>query len=370
MSTSRSLRFRLFSWFLGAILAASLTSAFVVRATRPEVPNGVDRTARRLADHPNPGTRLDRWRGWRLELALLAVTALMAVMAGHVARRLARPLERLAEAADRWGAGDLAFRTDVARDSGGLAREIRDLASSFNRMADRLEGMVRGQKELLGAVSHELRSPLARARVAVEIARDRSAGAGDASTAAIDRVEIELGVIDTILGDLLSVTRAGLADVRRERQGIVPWLRARLAEQPEPPLVLLEVAADASDLSVPFDNALLARAFHNLLVNARTHGHPADRPIRVVVSRDAGRVRIAVRDEGPGFEPGFEARAFEPFVRADVARPRSGAAAGSGLGLAIVRRIVEAHGGAAFAHNLTGAGASGAEVGFDLPTGS
>jgi signal transduction histidine kinase len=115
----------------------------------------------------------------------------------------------------------------------------------------------------------------------------------------------------------------------------------------------------------------LARAFHeNRLVNARTHGHPADRPIRVIVSRNAGQVRIAACDEGPGFAPGFEARAFEPLVHAHPARPRSGTAGGSGLGLAIVHRIVEAHGGAAFARSLTDGGVSGAEVGFDLPTGS
>jgi signal transduction histidine kinase len=299
---------------------------------------------------------------------LLVVTALMAAMAGRVARRLARPLERLAEAADRWGAGDLAFRTDVAHDTGGLAREIRDLASSFNRMADRLEVMVRGQKELLGAVSHELRSPLARARVALEIARDRLATSGDASAAAIDRIEIELGTIDTILGDLLSATRAGLADVRKEPHEIAAWVRARLDEEPEPPPVLMDVAPDVGKLCVPFDGALLARAFHNLLVNARTHGHRLDRPIRAAVSRTGDRVQIAVRDEGPGFASGFEARAFEPFVRADAARSRSATEGGTGLGLAIVRRIVEAHGGRAFARNYKEGDTSGAEVGFELPT--
>jgi len=76
-------------------------------------------------------------------------------------------------------------------------------------------------------------------------------------------------------------------------------------------------------------------------------------------------LRMVVRDEGPGFAPGFAERAFEPFVRGDAARSRPTAGAGYGLGLAIVRRIVEAHAGRAFAHNA--AEGAGAEVGFDLP---
>jgi signal transduction histidine kinase len=305
---------------------------------------------------------------WRLALALFAVGAVLSVMASRIADRLARPLEQLARAADRFGGGDLAYRTDMSQASRWVAREVRDVAVRFNRMADRVEAMVRGQRELLGAISHELRSPLARARVALEIARDRTpAGApGDQSPLlALDDVELQLSAVDSILGDLLDVTRAGLADLRKESRNFVEWLGARAADEPAPPAVAIEASPDTQHVVVAFDPSLLARAVHNLLVNARAHGHPPDRTVRVRVTREGRVLRVVVHDEGPGFAPGFAERAFEPFVRGDVARSRPSAGAGYGLGLTIVRRIVEAHGGSAFARNA--ADGSGAEVGFDLP---
>jgi two-component system OmpR family sensor kinase len=326
------------------------------------------------------GPRPPAWGWWRFALALLLVLLVLSMMAGRVANEIALPLERLAHAADRFGGGELTFRTDVAG-SGRLwvAREVRDVAVSFNRMAESVEAMVRGQRELLGAISHELRSPLGRARVALEIARDRlPPQAGERSPAgALDDVEKQLGAVDEILADLLDVTRAGLADLRKETRGIVAWLRGKIAEEPESPAIVLSTPDDGMDPPLPFDSALLGRVVHNLLVNARAHGHPIDAPIEVKVSfapRDALRepcVRVVVCDRGPGFPDGFAERAFEPFVRGDASRARPPDGAGYGLGLAIVRRIVEAHGGRAFAENLMdGTRRVGVEVGFELPTSS
>jgi signal transduction histidine kinase len=454
----RTLRSRLFSWFVAAIVLSALTSALIVWYTRPESAVGVEsvagnigarlgatweraeatreyvdevrdvtgydvrleREARSLPAHvrraaergavfvvegprrlaipvvhggdvvgalevERPGLHAGGWVGWRFATALLAVLAVLSAMAGGVANQLARPLERLARAADRFGAGDLAFRTDVVTARHGarraarppwVAREVRDVAVSFNRMADRVEAMVRGQRELLGAISHELRSPLGRARVALEIARERLArninvGASqgpDASAAvALDDIDAQLVLIDGILGDLLDLTRASLADVRKQPLDLVPWLRERAAEEPPPPSVAFEHSASTQVVS--FDPALLRRALHNLLVNARGHGHPADRPIELhlstTVRAGSAWARVGVRDRGAGFAPGFVERAFEPFVRGDAARARPQAGGGYGLGLAIVKRVVEAHGGRVFAGNNPTGG--GAEVGFELP---
>jgi two-component system OmpR family sensor kinase len=497
MRAYRTLRSRLFSWFVGAILLAIVTGSLVGLTTRPEPLSGAEAMARHLGDrfasvwddadtarayaaevrdvtgfdaelvrdpHRLParvrrvadrggafaaegplhlyipvvrggvlvgavemgrfGGHAAPWGWWRFVLGLALVGIVLSVMAGAVADQLARPLERLAIAADRFGGGDLSVRAEAA---GGarrwVAREVRDVAVRFNRMAERVEAMVRGQRELLGAISHELRSPLGRARIALEIARDRigdgtaltSAGAGmlpaaasrSPAGAALDEVEKQLGAVDSILGDLLDLTRAGLADLRPETRAFVPWLRERIAEQPDPPPVALRVDAALEDQPLAFDPALLARVVHNLLVNARAHGHPVESPIEVRVEAfgaafgarsgatasarsvapagDDRRLwtRVVVRDHGGGFPPGFADRAFEPFVRGDAARSRPKEGAGYGLGLTIVRRIVEAHGGRVFARNIAGgsegaaaasgvgggggADGGGAEVGFDLP---
>ncbi len=333
------------------------------------------------------GPRPVPWAWWRFALAIFLVVGALSTMAGGVANQLARPLEHLAQAADRFGGGDLAVRTDLA---GGrrrwVAQEVRDGAVSFNRMADRIEAMVRGQRELLGAISHELRSPLGRARVALEIARDRlpegeQGEPGERSpTPALDDVETQLGAVDSILGDLLDVARTGLADLRKETRGFVEWLRGRVAEEPSPPPIALDADAEVAELALAFDPAMLARVVQNLLVNARAHGHALDRPIEIRVSRAADRARVVVRDHGPGFAEGFAERAFEPFVRGDPSRVRPAEGAGYGLGLTLVRRIVEAHGGRVFARNAPGGGKNagggtegsggtegGAEVGFELP---
>jgi two-component system, OmpR family, sensor kinase len=323
------------------------------------------------------GPRPVPWAWWRFGLALSLVVIALSAMAGGVANQLARPLEHLAQAADRFGGGELAVRTDLA---GGrrrwVAQEVHDVAVSFNRMADRIEAMVRGQRELLGAISHELRSPLARAGIALEIARDRLADQADPSEGrsarnqpgdALDDVEKQLAAVDQILGDLLNVARTGLADLRKERRGLVEWVRGRVAEEPSPPIITVTADAEASGMDVDFDPALLARVVQNLLVNARAHGHPADQPIELLLSRRGESARVVVRDRGPGFQEGFAERAFEPFVRGDPSRVRPIEGAGYGLGLTLVRRIVEAHGGRVYARNVAEAGRGGAEVGFDLP---
>ena len=447
-SVFRTLRSRLFLWFLGAIVLAVGTSALVVGVARPEAATGGEVLAHTVGAHlvevwedPKateiyleeirevtgfdvtlhrgmkgvpPAVRAAGLKGvalvpagpdkvwvpivrgeqvigalhmekfgfrprvtqwWRLAAALAAALLILGLVAGRVSNMLARPLEQLGNAADRFGAGDLAFRTDLADSKKKTATEVRDVAVAFNKMADRLEGMVRGQRELLAAISHELRSPLGRARIAVEIARDRVEGQEGASPASrrspapqLDEIEHQLQEVDAILGDLLAVTRAGLADLRKESLALLPWLRARLAEEPQdPPIELHSTVAD--DVCVAVDAALLGRAVHNLIANARAYGQAEGASLVVRLEARAAAIAILVRDRGPGFPAELLPRVFEPFVRGDASRTRKGGAGGSGLGLALVRRIAEAHGGSAFARNVTAAEGAGAEVGVELPTG-
>jgi two-component system OmpR family sensor kinase len=294
--------------------------------------------------------------------SLVAALIVLGFMARRVSTQLAAPLERVAQTAERFGAGHLDARTDIAdAPRRWVAEEVGGVARAFDTMAGRIEAIVRDQRELLGAISHELRSPLGRARVALEIARDRINGPTGAPQ--LDQIERELGSVDAILSDLLAVTRAGLSDLRRENVMLAPWLRAQLALEATPPAIELGELADAS---ATIDSPLLGRAVHNLVDNARAHGHPIDRPLLAGLVKVGSVVRIVVRDCGPGFSSELLERAFDPFVRGDAAR--SPIRGGSGLGLALVRRIAEAHGGRAFARNVTENGdIVGAEVGIELP---
>ena len=305
------------------------------------------------------GTPAPQW--WRVVVALGAALLVLGAVAGRVSKRLARPLEHLAQTAERFGSGDLTARTGIEQlPRRWVAEEVRDVGRAFDGMADRIARVVLEQRELLAAISHELRSPLGRARIAVEIARERPAAG------ALDDVERQLVEMDTILGDLLASARAGLADLRLEEVALVPWLRKRVAAEKDGPIEMT-VAPAAESASAKIDGALLGRALHNLFGNAWNHGHPKDRALDVAVTIDGARVRIAVRDRGPGFAAAVLPRAFEPFVMgADSAR--SPGAHGMGLGLSLVRRIVEAHGGLASAVNVVeGDQPRGAEVAFDLP---
>jgi signal transduction histidine kinase len=299
---------------------------------------------------------------WSGVVALAAALFVLAMAARFVAMRLAWPMEDVADAAERFGAGDLTARTRLGGRRRWVAQEVRGVADAFDGMAERIERIVRDQRELLGAISHELRSPLGRARVALEIARDRT---GDGSHASLDDIEHQLTDVDAILGDLLAVARAGLSDVKLVRTPLAPWLRARIAAEPSRPVI--ELTCDVpDDLAAPIDAPLLNRALHNVLANARAHGHPEGEPIEVRLDASATRIALVTRDRGPGFPPSLLPRAFEPFVKGDVARTPG---PGYGLGLSLVRRIAEAHGGTAFARNVGHAEGGGAEVGIELPRG-
>jgi signal transduction histidine kinase len=311
----------------------------------------------------------NRW--WRLAISILAMGIVLAFAAVLVAGDLARPLERVASAAERLGLGHLRTRVRKPGEKGSSTYEINQVAEAFDTMADKVEQMVQGQRELLGAISHELRSPLGRARVALEIARERVDADAKGAARSIAEIDGQLTEVDAILGDLLAVTRAGLTDLQSDTVTLVPWLRGRVAAEAKGGDVELDAEDEKiSGKTAKVDAPLLGRALHNLIANARAHGHPADEPLEVSISYADQKAIVAVRDRGPGFSDDILPRAFEPFVRADVARsPSSGSGQppSTGLGLALVKRIIEAHGGTVFARNRDG---GGAEVGFHLPVGN
>lgn len=298
---------------------------------------------------------------WHVVGAVLAATLVLGAAVRGVSMRLARPLELVAATAEKFGGGDLAARTGVESFSKRwVAEEVRAVGRAFDGMAERVSRVVLEQRELLAAISHELRSPLGRAKVALEIARERvdeTAGSGSDSDAgpsaaarALDDVDRQLTEIDTILGDLLASARAGLSDLRRSPIELVSWLEELVGARDVRPVRVVSVG-DVKNLRVMIDPALFGRAVHNVLANAWAHGHPERESLVVTVSADESRVSVSVRDRGPGFAPDVLPRAFEPFVTG-TGPARSPGAHGTGLGLSLVRRIVEAHAGRISAENV------------------
>ena len=284
---------------------------------------------------------------------LLFVTAVLlglALASGPLARRLSQPLERLTEAARRLGGGDLAARVPESRPRGRWWRrghapvgEITELTHAFNEMAERVERTMRGQKELLANVSHELRSPLARLRMALALLPCDGAGEARLADAERDLTELERLIDDVLATARLEATglptRLAEVDVRALLAGLAERAR-RDAEAGTAAVRLLH----GPPLTVVADEVLLRRAVWNLVDNALKYGAP---PVTLEAARDGDRVALSVTDAGAGIAPEARERVLDPFFRLDAARTPGGAGpAGVGLGLTFARRVAEVHGGA------------------------
>jgi two-component system OmpR family sensor kinase len=233
--------------------------------------------------------------------------------------------------------------------------EIGKVARAFDQMSERIARSREAERELMAALSHELRTPMARIRVALDLAVESDAETARASLADVAE---DLTELDTLIGNIFSTTRLELAAAGRGDQP-VPLQRAEIdlaalvgkavahqrAQHPERPYQL-EIGAGAAGRCVSVDPVLVRRAIENLLDNAHKYS-PAGAPVSVTVgldvAPDAPAFRIAIADRGFGIGADDLPRVSSPFFRADRSRTR--ATGGVGLGLALARRVVEAHGG-------------------------
>lgn len=244
---------------------------------------------------------------------------------------LTRDVRRMTAATEHIAEGRFDTRVATRRSD-----EFGRLGLAINRMAARLEEHAHGQKRFLSDVAHELCSPLARLRVAVEILESRA----DPSLAtAVSDVQIEATEIATLVNELLAFSKAGLR--RRDLPLAIvdlPALARRTAERESAgPRLQLDLP---ENLSVRADPDLLSRALGNLIRNALRHAGPGAAVTLRLLSQDSGYVTLAVDDDGPGVPADLVHRLGEPFFRPDAARSRE--AGGTGLGLAIVRSCVAA----------------------------
>ena len=297
----------------------------------------------------------NRARGWGL--VVFFVLMLWGV-SGRIARRLTRPFVELSRVAQEIGRGNLSARFTFGRR--GRTTEAFLIGTSINQMADRIEKQIRAQRELLAAVSHEVRTPLARIRMLVELGRTRGENGRfvvDAKT--LDDLDREVIEIDALVGELLASSRLDFAALSCADLDAADVARQSLDRQS------LTASLIVPDVPVPFraDPTLIQRALANLLQNAVVHAGGVD---ALVVTGTEERVRFDVKDRGPGLAKGDETKVFESFYRgAGAANGPSETHAALGLGLALVQRIAKAHGGRAFAESrLDGPGAS---IGFEVP---
>ena len=261
----------------------------------------------------------------RLHLDGLAVIAAVALAVGlamyPLVRGLTRRIEALAERMDRFGAGELGTRAAVAG-----ADEVARLATSFNAMADRVALLVSAHGRMLANASHELRSPLARIRLALELHE----GAPRADL--LQGIRQDCAEIDELLEEILLSSKLETVGVQRvDDVDMAVGLAVYCARLGSPFAV--------SPAPVRGDTRLLRRLLRNLLENALKHGQTG---VEARAFVDGTRCIVQIDDRGPGIPDAERERVFEPFHRPATAR-ESGS--GWGLGLALVRQISRQHGG-------------------------
>jgi signal transduction histidine kinase len=295
---------------------------------------------------------------------MLGLVALAVALGAYpIVRRLTKRLERLQRGVERWGQGDLSARLPVSGQD-----EVAFLAERFNSAAERVQTLMLSHKTLLANASHELRSPLARIRIGLELLDSDPARA-------TQRAEIARNIdeLDQLIDEILMASRLDLRDAS-EASALGPTEEVDLvglaAEECARTGAELDLAEGISPVLVQGYPKLLRRLLRNLLENARRYGHRpgSDAPVEAAqlfidrLGGAGGVVRISVEDRGPGVPPEQRERIFEPFYRLPGASESVG---GVGLGLSLVRSIAARHRGYVRCEDRSG---GGARFVVDLPS--
>jgi signal transduction histidine kinase len=315
----------------------------IVHCRGPRAPVGIATDAgyivvRRNLDIGKPGQRIGQ--------LLLGIALVVVLLSAVVAVWITRPLKTTTEAMSRIAQGDLAHRLPVA---GG--RELSEAARIFNTMADRVDAILRTERELMAGISHELRTPLARMRLETELLRDIET----VPEKRLAAMESDLEEIDQLIGELLETSRLSLGDrtLAHEPIDLKVVVEEVIARHPLPNH---QVIIEGDSEPVLGDRARLSRVVRNLLENAGKYA-PAGTVVKVVLKGS----EVEVLDHGPGLAPEDLPRIFEPFYRGQNAKAY---AKGLGLGLMIARQVVTLHGGTIEARNREGGGLA---IHFRLP---
>lgn len=285
-------------------------------------------------------------------LRILTFTLAVSLACYGLARYLTKPVLRLRTVAQQLAGGNLQAR--VGAEFLQRQDELADLGRDFDAMAERLETLFTAQKRLLGDVSHELRSPLARLAVALELARRQ---AGPAAISSLDRIERETERLNELIGQLLTLSRleSEAPPTTGERINVAVLIREIAADA--------EFEAHARQRSIEIfkledcfttgSAELLRRAIENVVRNALRYTHP-NTAVELTLQCEENTARLTIRDHGDGVPAEALPELFRPFYRVAEARDRQ--TGGIGLGLAITERAVRLHGGTVTAANAPDGG--------------
>jgi signal transduction histidine kinase len=278
--------------------------------------------------------------GLGLVAALVVLFLAVAIGAFPVVRRLTRRLETLQRGVETFGAGQLDHRvSEEGRD------EVAALAQSFNRAAERIEQLLRSHQSLLANASHELRSPLARLKMAVAMLDEAPP---EHKERLRREIHTNIGELDALVEEVLLASRLDAAQQLDRRDPVD--LVAVVAEEAARTGASLE--ADPAMPTVRGDERLLRRAVRNLLENARRYGGSE---VQAQLRRTHGAVEVRICDRGPGVPSEMRSRIFEPFFRLPGHAEQAG---GVGLGLSLVKQIAERHGGSVSCEAREGGGST------------
>ena len=316
---------------------------------------------------PMPGVMRRLLNADILQVQLLYAMVVAGGVSFLLARHLNAPINALRQATQRVARGEL--NTRVAAEVKKGFGDINALASDFDRMTARIDALLEGQKRLMRDISHELRSPLARLSVALELARQQ---AGDGAEKSLDRIAREADRLNELIGQLLTLTSLESGEKRLslhtlELHSLLEELVADADFEARAKGCAVRLQS-AGPVYVQGEAELLCRAIENVLRNAIRHSS-ADSTVVVTLATGPGpgqlprSTTIRVQDSGPGVPEDQLEHIFEPFYRVVAARDRQ--SGGTGIGLAIASRAVRLHGGTVKARN---AAEGGLIIEIDLPT--
>ena len=298
------------------------------------------------------------WPG--TQVAVLSIALLAAALTSVLlARYLSSPIVRLQKASRALAAG--ALETRVGGPFNRRRDEVGTLARDFDAMAERIQALITAKETLLRDVSHELRSPLARIRMALALAQRR---AGQESQPDLSRIEREAERLDALVGQVMTLTRLRTATGPRRDTVCLDRLVSEVVDDArfEHPEACVEYTSGGA-VEMLGDADGLKSAVENVVRNALIYGDPAQ-PIEVRLEADASEATVRVLDRGPGVPAAELSRIFEPFYRTDKSRDHR--QDGQGIGLAITTRVAELHGGSVTARNRA---EGGLEIILRLPLG-